>query len=269
LGEEQKQCPYGPAVIRSEQMITAFVDSRIGGRKENQDSAGFQDTTLGAVIVVCDGMGGHEGGKMASEIAVSTFLTQYAENHLISNRTDMLIDSAKKSDALIFQLKNGQGDSLKAGSTLVSIIINRKSLMWCSVGDSRAYLIRGSEMVQLTQDHNYHAVLIEKINAGLLDEAEFKIESARGEALISFLGIGNLELIDYSESSLELKTDDKIIIMSDGLYKLVTDSEIARIIDNFNNIGEAVQALEMKAKKNAKNSNESRDNITIALIKVK
>ena len=99
---------------------------------------------------------------------------------------------------------------------------------------------------------------MEKANAGLLDEEEFAKEDVRGEALISFLGIGNLALIDYSKSPLELQKDDKIIIMSDGLYKIVSDAEIARILENFNNIWEAVQALEMKAKKNAKYGNESK-----------
>jgi protein phosphatase len=158
---------------------------------------------------------------------------------------------------------------LKAGSTLAAVMINQRKLMWCSVGDSRAYLMRNSEMVQLTQDHNYHTVLVEKVNAGLLSEEEFEIENARGETLISYLGIGNLALIDYSKTPLGLEKDDKIIVMSDGLYKIVTDSEIARILDNFNNIGEAVLALETKAKMKAKNNNELRDNMTIALIKIK
>lgn len=243
--------------------------SVLGDRVDQQDSLGCFLKQDEGLIVICDGMGGHEGGKAASELAVQTFLTQYADSYLSARQTNMLIDTAKKTDAMIFQLKNEQGDLLKAGSTLVSIIINRKKLTWCSVGDSRAYLIRDGEMVQLTQDHNYHTVLVEKVNAGLLDEDDFVLEDARGEALISFLGIGNLALIDYSETPLELKKDDKIIIMSDGLYKLVSDDEISRILDNFNNIGEAVQALDMKAKKNAKSGNKSRDNMTVALIKIK
>ena len=243
--------------------------SVIGDRADQQDSMGYMLKQDEGLVLVCDGMGGHEGGKLASELAVQTFLSRYAENFVISNQTDFMVDVAKKTDSSIAQLKNEQGGLLKAGSTLVAILINQKKLMWCSVGDSRAYLIRDGEMVQFTQDHNYHTVLVEKLNAGLIGESDFKQEDIRGEALISFLGIGNLALIDYSENPFDLMKDDKIIIMSDGLYKVVSDSEIARIVDNFSNIGEAIQALEMKAKKNAKNSNESRDNMTVALIKVK
>lgn len=243
--------------------------SLIGDREDQQDSLGYVLRQDEGIIVVADGMGGCEGGKTASELAVKTFLSQYDENHSSVNQTEMMIATAKKTDELIAGLKNENGGLLKAGSTVVSIIINRRKLMWCSVGDSRAYLIRDNEMVQLTQDQNYHTVLIEKMNAGLLDENEFRTEDVRGEALISFLGIGNLALIDYSGTPLELKKDDKIIIMSDGLYKIVNDAEIARIVDNFSNIGEAVQALEMKAKKNVKNSDTSRDNMTVALVKIK
>lgn len=243
--------------------------SVIGDRKEQQDSLGYALKQEEGIIVVCDGMGGHEGGKTASALAVETFLSCYTECSLPAKQMDVLLETAKKADGKIFQLRNHQGELLKAGSTLVSVIIDRKNLMWCSVGDSRAYLVRGGTLVQLTQDHNYHTVLVEKMNAGLLDEDEFRKENMRGEALISFLGIGNLSLIDYSETALALQRDDKILIMSDGLYRVVTDAEISRILENFNNIGEAVQALEMKAAKNAKNSGDSRDNMTVALIKIK
>lgn len=243
--------------------------SVIGDREDQQDSFGYSLKHDEGLIVVCDGMGGHEGGKVASEAAVGSFLSCYEKNQFGGKPTAPLIETAKSVDSSISQLRNDEGNLLRAGSTLVSIVINRKKLYWCSVGDSRAYLLRNGEMVQLTQDQNYQTVLNEKKHAGLLNEEEYQQESARGEALISYLGIGKLELIDYSESPLELMKDDKIIVMSDGLYKVVSDAEISRILDNFSNIGEAVQALDMKAKKNAKSKSESRDNMTIVLIKIK
>ncbi len=243
--------------------------SVIGDRDDQQDSFGYSLKQDEGLVVVCDGMGGHEGGKQASELAVETFLAQYAENYLHARQTDVLVETAKMTDGMIARLKNENGDLLRAGSTLIAVIVNRKRLMWCSAGDSRAYLLRNGEMVQLTQDHNYHTVLVEKMNAGLLDKNAYERENVRGEALISFLGIGNLSLVDYSKTPLELVKDDKILLMSDGLYRIVADSEIARILDNFSNIGEAVLALEMKARRNAMSSQEPRDNMTVALIKIK
>lgn len=243
--------------------------SIIGDREEQQDSIGYLLKNDEGLVVVCDGMGGHKGGKIASDLAVQVFIECYSNNCFDCYNSDGLIEAAHRADEMISQLKDQYGDFLKAGSTLVSILIKNKKLLWCSVGDSRAYLIRNSEMVQLTQDHNYHTVLVEKFNAGLIDTIQFEKEDERGEALISFLGIGNLRLIDYNITPFELQKDDKIIIMTDGLYKIVNDSEIARILDNFNNIDETVLALEMKAKKNTKNLQFSRDNMTIAVIKIK
>lgn len=243
--------------------------SVIGDRDDQQDSFGYDLKQNRGLIVVCDGMGGLEGGKAASELAVKTFLEQTSTAADTGAQAHTMIRAVKTADAKIARLENGAGDLLRAGSTLVSVAVNRNELMWCSVGDSRAYLLRNGELVQFTQDHNYQTVLEEKRLAGLLSEADYRRESARGEALISFLGMGNLSLIDYSETPLALMKEDKLLIVSDGLYKMVTDFEIARILDNFNNIGEAVQALEMKAQKNAKNSGDVRDNTTIVLVKIK
>lgn len=158
---------------------------------------------------------------------------------------------------------------MNSGSTLVSIIIDHKKLFWCSVGDSRGYLMRNGEMVQFTQDQNYNTVLLEKKNSGQLDDYEFQKEMEMGETLISYLGIGNLELIDYSAKPFDLMNEDKIVIMSDGLYKLLSNQEMQRIIENFSNITEALNALDIKAKKNSAKHGTERDNMTIAIIKIK
>lgn len=243
--------------------------SVIGDRAQQQDAFGYLLKRDEGLIAVCDGMGGLEGGKRASELGVKVLLTEY--EHAEQTQTDaiMLLEAAKKADAKITQLKDESGNAIRAGSTLASVLVKQRKLFWCSVGDSRVYLMRGSEMFQLTQDHNYRTVLIEKRNAGLIDDATFEKESVHGESLISYLGIGNLALIDYSKSPIELEAGDKIIAMSDGIYRLMTDAEIARITDNFGNITEAVQALDAKAKKNAKREATLRDNATVAILEIR
>lgn len=259
----------GRLVKDENRILQIAAISVLGDRDDQQDSLGYvlrQDESL---AIVCDGMGGHAGGKAASEIGVKTLLDAYEQSAPSVDRVNMLTDAAKKANESVLCLKDFEGNPLNAGSTLVAAFVRQKELVWCSVGDSRAYLIRKDEMVQLTQDHSYRTVLIEKVKTGLLSEAEFEKENAKGEALISYLGIGDLSLVDYSENPLILKHDDKILIVSDGLYKTVSDEETARIVSNFSNIGEAVQALELKARKNAKAKHIKRDNMTVILIKIK
>lgn len=245
------------------------VLSVIGDREDQQDSFGYSLKNNEGLVVVCDGMGGHEGGKIASCLSTEKFISDYDSSYPSENITLQLIESAKKSDGRIHALKNKDGEPLNAGSTCVAIVIREDKLFWCSVGDSRAYLLRGEEFVQLTKDQNYGTVLNEKLHAGVIGEEEYQQEEKRAEALISYIGIGNLSLIDYNNSPLSLNSGDKIIIMSDGLYKVVRDDEIQRVIENFRNCSEALQALEMKAKKAARIDGISRDNMTVAIISIK
>lgn len=256
----------GQQIINEENdVLILSIISSIGDRNEQQDSYGYRLNEREGLVVICDGMGGHRGGQMAGQCAVERFISNYNEG----SDKETLINCAKEADLTISRLSDENGELLKAGSTLVSVIVRDNKLVWCSVGDSRAYLIRKNEMVQLTQDHNYHTVLVGRFNAGIITEEEFISEDRKGETLISYLGIGNLALIDYSENTFELMKDDRIIMMSDGLYKLVSDDEIERILDNFGNVNDAVWALEQKAKKNANSCGISRDNMTVAIIKIK
>ena len=82
-----------------------FIDSRIGGRKENQDSAGIKDTQLGYLVVVCDGMGGMQGGSTASQLAVKTILETVASADKQSNPSMTLIKAIRNANMAIIEDK--------------------------------------------------------------------------------------------------------------------------------------------------------------------
>lgn len=246
----------------------AFLSS-IGDRDSQQDCFGYSLKNNEGIVVICDGMGGHEGGAIASSIAVANFLEDYEKHYPCANPAELLRETARKTDNQISTLKSADGKLMKAGSTCVAVIIKDRKLFWCSVGDSRVYLLREGEFFQLTQDQNYRTVLIEKLKAGLISATDVAEEAERGDALISYLGIGGCSLNDYSVAPIELRGGDRILLMSDGLYKVVSDEEIKRITENFKNIAEALRALDAKSARLAKNLKESRDNTTIALIAVK
>ncbi len=253
----------------SSPLVNLAAISVLGDRDEQQDSFGYSLQHTEALVCVCDGMGGHQGGRQASNLAVDRLLYAYQNNSPCDDPKEMLLKAVKDADSAVAMLKLPDGSPLRAGSTLVAVFIKNGLLYWSSVGDSRAYLIRDGEFVQLTSDQNYRMVLDEKLQAGIITPSDYQREIVRGEALISYLGMGNVKLIDHNTVPLRLKKDDKIILMSDGLYKTLPDAQIARILDNFSNIQESLQALEMRAKKNAKNDRIVRDNMTAVLIKVK
>lgn len=243
--------------------------SVLGDRDEQQDSVGYEIKPDEGLVVICDGMGGHNGGKLASSIAVDMLIKRYLEVYPTHNINNVLIDAVEEIDHKIAGLSDDSGKPMQAGSTIVTVSIRGKSLYWVSVGDSRIYLFRNGELVQATKDHIYQSVLDEKKEKGLINDIDYQTKSQQGEALVSFLGVNGITKVDTNDSPFPLAKDDKILLMSDGLYKLVTNDEIGRILSNFSNIEDALKALDLKAKKAAKNFNISRDNMTVALIKIK
>lgn len=252
-------------------LFSLTVMSTIGDRTDQQDDFGYDFNDSSAIVLVCDGMGGHNGGNQASATVTKRFLSDFKISQPDSSDAVMsfLHDATILSNSDVFELTDSNGDKLNAGSTLVSVAILKKQLFWSSVGDSRLYLFRDGELVQITQDHNYTTLLTEKLNMGLITQEEFEQEKFNGEALISYIGMATLPLIDYNDMPLELLPEDKLILMSDGLYKVLSDNEILSVISNFSNINEAVQALDLKAKRNSKNLKISRDNTTISILKIK
>lgn len=251
------------------QNFEVAIISVLGNRDEQQDSFGYSLKESGGMVVVCDGMGGYQGGQAASRIAVESVISDYDNKSEIIENVFFLKSATKKANDEVLNLRQSSSELSGAGSTLVALLITENKLFWNSVGDSRAYLIRDEQLVQLTLDHNYNTVLNDRFDIGEITLEEFEKENKRGEALISFIGLGEEILVDYNKKPLFLEKYDKIIIMSDGLYKLLEDEEIGRIVTNFSDIGEALQALEMKAQKNASENKLSRDNMTVALIKIK
>lgn len=241
--------------------------SVIGDREEQQDCAGVRLKNNEGLVVVCDGMGGHKGGRLAGELAVHTLLKRYAEEFPCENPRAWLLDTAADIDLAVSGLHNEAGEKLQAGSTVVAAYITGRSLYWLSVGDSRLYIFREGELVRATADHNYQSVLDRQLRSGLIDEAAYNRKIGQGEALVSFLGVNGLPYIESNDRPFDLKSGDRILLATDGLYRLISDDGICSIVNNFTNINEMVRALEMKARRCA--GHLARDNMTVAAITVK
>ena len=244
------------------------VISKLGDREEQQDSFGFLTGENELFAVLCDGMGGIKGGRKASICAVKTAVEEFESAEPEEDPIPFMQMVTKLSDDRIVSLRDEEGNRLNGGSTMVMVLIRGRKLYWNSVGDSRIYLQRKKEFVQLTQDQNYRTVIDEQFRTGEISEKEYKEKQEGAEALINFLGIGNLRLIDYNQEPLLLKKNDSILLTSDGLYKLVGDDEIHEIVTNFSRCDEALQMLEYKMKKYAARKHALRDNTTVMLIRI-
>ena len=236
----------------------------VGDREEQQDSINYAVNNSIGLFVVADGMGGKDNGKFASACVVNTFIDRFNTDELLNNPFDFLKNTVQAANDLVKK----SNEDVDAGSTLVAVLIIDKQLFWCSVGDSRAYLMRNGEFVQFTQDHNYLTVLNNLLETGALTKEKYDLELEKSEALISFVGIDDLELIDFNDKPFELIKGDIIVLMTDGLYRVLSEETISGIINNFNNMEDSLSVLKQKEIRTAKKQSMQMDNTTVIIIKI-
>lgn len=215
----------------------AYVSSLVGNRASQQDYAlvpgeGIPESALaekGCLALVCDGMGGMQGGERASHCCAELLQKSYYENDFPSPAA-FYASEIPKADEAVASLKGADGARLGAGTTLVAVILKGDRAYCASVGDSRIYLFRDGELIQLTRDHNYLLTLSEMVRASEID-MDVAMAHPQREALISYVGMGTgPDIVDIDEEGFPVNAGDLILLCSDGLYKAMSREEIARVI---------------------------------------
>ncbi|MDR0935128.1 MAG: protein phosphatase 2C domain-containing protein [Oscillospiraceae bacterium] len=237
--------------------------SVLGTRESQQDYARFSQSGSGLFAVVCDGMGGLGNGEIASKTAALKLRDLYKAKQKEQPFPEFFQNCAELLDNEIYNLTDGFGDRLRAGTTLVAAAAERGKLYWLSVGDSRLYIIRGGEMICVTRDHNYFLKLNQLRDSGQIDEAQYNAEAPRGESLTSYLGMGGLELIDINETAFELQSGDRLLLTTDGLYRSVDLAQMRDMITRYNPAEAALKLTNLAED----NSAGGLDNTTCVIIR--
>lgn len=206
--------------------------SIVGDRDYQQDLCAYEWYGQSLMAVVCDGMGGLEGGELASRIGVNTAIGMLRESPPpgIYGAADWMKSVFIQADAKIADLTRDDGTPMNAGSTGIMVMIDGDKMQWGCVGDSRIYLKRGNALNIITRMHNYNLTLDEMLHSGQITPQERAQMGARGEALISFLGIGGLPIIDTGEV-ITLLEGDVVVLCSDGIYKSLDEHQVNAIIE--------------------------------------
>ena len=200
------------------------ISSVIGTRQYQQDSVFADKYGSMSIGIVCDGMGGMSSGDKASETAIRLLAGDFYKLKENDDLAGFLREEAQKMDEAVSEID--ADNDLGSGTTVVAAIVKNGKMYWMSVGDSRIYVIRNNEIIQLTRDHNLKLKLDAELEAGDITMSEYERDMEQGEALISYLGIGNTPIIDVSQQGVDLLENDIIILCSDGLYKRLSDADI-------------------------------------------
>ena len=178
----------------------------------------------GALFLVCDGVGGHSAGEVASEHAGQRVLSDYYQAPAEQAAAARLTAAIQQANADILRENAGQPEARMMTTTIVAAVIEGWRLSLAHVGDSRAYLIRAGRITQLTADHSWVA---EMVRAGDLTPEEARQHPWRNRITRS---LGMKERVVVDSQVVEVVQGDVVLLCSDGLTRHVADAEIAEMV---------------------------------------
>lgn len=260
----QTEPDSGPRPANIGWQIAGLTDMGLK-RELNEDSllmmeAAMADTTPYGLYVVADGLGGHQGGEVASQLtvgAIKTHFTSQPPPPAAFPFDDWLIAAAMSANEAVLDHHADQNQAKKMGSTVVMALILNQTVHIANVGDSRAYHLNQVEIRQVSVDHS----LVERlVQIGQLSREEARTHKNRN---VLYNSIGDKPEMEVNTYHIELKSGDRLLLCSDGLSGMITDEEIFNLSRSQPDPARACQSM-IEAAKSAGGT----DNITAIIVQM-
>jgi protein phosphatase len=225
-------------------------------RNVNQDS--FVLLPDRSMFAVADGMGGHQGGEVASQLAIQAIRDTYVDTD-----GDALVDAIEEANLRIHEAGEGDPSLRGMGTTVVAVAVVPDgdgpggSLLVANVGDSRCYLFRDGDLTQITEDHSMVADLVRE---GRITEAEAEVHPQRN---IVTRVLGVYDSVDIDLWPVDGVEGDRLLLCSDGLFNEVAADQIASVLRRLADPQEAADELVRRALEGG-----GRDNVTVVVVDV-
>ena len=225
-------------------------------RPSNQDQALATETPDGwLLLAVADGVGGAAGGEVASSAAMDTLKGATGQGSVSDPRL-WLTSAFAAANGRVREMAAIDADRPHMATTLVAALVDEEGRAWvANVGDSRAYGLFNGALRQLTEDDSWVA---ERVRSGELGEAEAEASPYRNMITRAIGGDDSVETGEIIE--IQLEPGDVLLLCSDGLYRMVNDSEIAEVLRQAEPVHEIARRLVAMA-----NAAGGVDNIAVAI----
>lgn len=241
-------------------MITFAAKTDIGKeRKMNQD---FYVANGGTppLFILCDGMGGHLSGDIASRTAAQsaeTFIRMQKTLDLSEEKTKRLLKNAVNyANKMVYSRAQNTEAFSGMGTTMDICLVDFDLLYVAHVGDSRVYLLRGGELSLITKDHS---LVEEMVDSGMISKEEAENHPNRN---VITRAVGTNFSVENDFTTVPLLEDDILLMCSDGLSNMLSETEIKNLLISDQNLDKVVSNLVNRA-----NENGGRDNITAIVFK--
>lgn len=228
-------------------------------RSHNEDSGGIFFNKAGQMLaIIADGMGGHQGGEIASQLAIDLIQTQWESVTEFTSPKDLedwITENVQETNETVYNQSKQKSDLEGMGTTIVLAVCMDEFITIAHIGDSRCYIYKNDEFKQITQDHS---LVNELIRTGQIsmDDAEFH---PRKNVLVRALGTE--PTVNCEIQTMEWENENKILLCSDGLSNKIADKELEDYIRKPEEISEIAKQLIDLA-----NERGGEDNISLAIV---
>jgi serine/threonine protein phosphatase PrpC len=217
-------------------MLEAFGQTDVGRRRKlNEDN--FLVDTEASLFAVCDGMGGHNAGEVASKLAIETLGAFIRRSHkekeitwpygldvTLSFDGNRIKTAIKLANKKVFKAADNREDYTGMGTTAVAAVINENLLTVGSAGDSRCYVLSGGKLLQVTKDDSWVSAAWAE---GILNPEEIERHPLRN---VITKAVGAKEDIEIDVVERKLSPGDVVLICSDGLHSMIHDDKILEVL---------------------------------------
>lgn len=182
---------------------------------------------VGVVAVVCDGMGGHEGGEVASRLAIEAFTRHIAGAP--QQPDTMLVGAITAANAAVINAAKREPRLTGMGTTCTALVL-REGLAYCAhVGDSRCYMVRDGNIFLMTEDHS---AVMELVRQGAITLAEARHHPDKNVISRALGSQPNVQVSTWPRP-LQVRPGDRFLVCSDGLHDLVSDADICAAVVSY------------------------------------
>lgn len=247
-------------------MLTVETRTDHGKVRDINEDAVLADLDTG-LLVIADGMGGHNAGEVASRLAIDSvlqfvkrsagsqdFTWPFGVNPSMSLTANRLMTAMKVANRRVFRESEARPNYTGMGTTLIAALAEDSKLSFTSVGDSRIYELKNGTLRRLSRDDSWVALLSAQSGS---DESAYKDHPLRN---VLTNVVGARPEMDVTVTEIELAEDQTILMCTDGLHTAVPDPSIAEILREHQDLARAAELLMQTALER-----DGRDNITLLL----
>ncbi|MCB1986138.1 MAG: serine/threonine-protein phosphatase [Burkholderiales bacterium] len=239
--------------------LTIVTLSKPGGRRANEDACGYYTVADISCCILSDGLGGHEGGAIASKLSVEHVLEAFKKSPQCSIDNIKLLMHKGNNAVLNEQIKNSSLSSMRTTAVILTIDSKQNKACWGNIGDSRLYCFRNGRVIKQTKDHSVPQMMVE---AGYLKPEMIRSAPGRNQ-LYAAMGDKNHFEFETVPEPFSVCEGDVFLLCSDGLWEYVEENEMERLLQKANSANSWLTMLETQV---LRRGGEGQDNYSAVVV---